>query len=418
MHNWLAHLSIKWRLIAIFCLVFLVIAIVGGVGIGGMKGSNRGLESVVNGHVQSISHLKNVADAYAVSIIDATNKANAGVFTAEEAAQSIQAARQVITDAWPLYLAGISSANDKALAGQAQPLFDLANAESDRVLGVLRGKTGNIAGLLGANIGPLYAAVDPISNHLSSLLTNQLSLARAEFDIAESAYATASAWAWGVGTIGIGLALGFAWMLLRAIVHPLQILSREIDAIAAGNTHIEVVVGRDDEIGAVAASFKRLRDKLRQDMEIIADESRRATRIKVALDNIDANVMMADNNRNIIYVNKALEALFRHVQADIRKDLPHFDVDKLLGSNIDIFHKNPAHQAGMLAKLVGTYKSALTVGGRTMVVIASPVIDEKGERLGSVVQWADRTVEVAVEQAVSDLVSAAAAGDFSRRLSM
>jgi methyl-accepting chemotaxis protein len=416
MKSWLANLSIKTRLIAIFIQVIAVIVIVGSTGLLGMKQTNEGLETVVNGRVLPFSHLKNVADAYAVSIIDATNKANAGVFSAEEASKSISDARQVIKDSWELYTAGVTSADDKALVEQAKPLFAAADAETDKVQAALQGKNGKVEGQLQANIGPLYAAVDPISNHLSTLLTIQLSFARAEYNVAAAAYDEHHQLAWIIGLVGSGLALLFAFLLLRSIVRPLRTLSGEIDAIAAGNTDVDVVIDRHDEIGQVAQSFKRLRDKLQQDLARINAQAQENLRIKIALDNVDANVMMADNDRRIIYVNKAVQAMFKHAEADIRTQLPHFNADKLIGVNIDSYHKNPAHQSGLLAKLNGTYKSALMIGGRSMTVTANPVIDANGERLGSVVQWGDRTAEVATEQEISRLVSAAAAGDFSHRL--
>jgi methyl-accepting chemotaxis protein len=188
MKKWFANLSIKTRLIAIFILVIAVIATVGSSGIIGMKHTNQGMETVVNGRVLPFSHLKNVADAYAVFIIDATNKANAGVFTAEEASTSLKDARQTIKDSWELYVAGVSSADDKALVDQAQPLFAAADAETEKVQRVLEGKSGNVAGSLQGNIAPLYAAVDPISNHLGTLLTIQLSFARAEYNQAAANY--------------------------------------------------------------------------------------------------------------------------------------------------------------------------------------------------------------------------------------
>jgi methyl-accepting chemotaxis protein len=226
----------------------------------------------------------------------------------------------------------------------------------------------------------------------------------------------AFSFAWIVGLLGSSLALLLAWLLLRSIVQPLKALSGGIDAIASGNTDVDVDVERKDEIGQVAESFKRLRDKLQQDLARVSEQARENLRIKIALDNVDANVMMADNERRIIYVNKAVEAMFRNAQADIRLQLPHFNVDHLIGTSIDSFHKNPSHQAGMLAGLTGTYRSTLKISNRTMTVIANPVIDDKGERIGSVVQWGDRTAEVAAEQEIAELVRAAAAGDFSHRL--
>jgi methyl-accepting chemotaxis protein len=126
--------------------------------------------------------------------------------------------------------------------------------------------------------------------------------------------------------------------------------------------------------------------------------------------------MMADNDRNIVYVNKAVLDMFHKAEGDIRTQLPQFDASKLLGGSIDSFHQNPQHQAQLLASLSSTYKSTINIGGRTMTVIANPVINEKGERLGAVVEWGDRTAEVAVEREVAEIVEAAANGDFTQRI--
>jgi methyl-accepting chemotaxis protein len=44
-----------------------------------------------------------------------------------------------------------------------------------------------------------------------------------------------------------------------------------------------------------------------------------------------------------------------------------------------------------------------------MTVVANPVINDQGERLGSVVEWGDRTDEVAVQEEIASLVQAASA---------
>jgi methyl-accepting chemotaxis protein len=72
----------------------------------------------------------------------------------------------------------------------------------------------------------------------------------------------------------------------------------------------------------------------------------------------------------------------------------------------------------LLATFTSTYQATVKIGGRTFSLTANPVINERGERLGSVVEWLDRTIEVAVEQEVSDIVTAAAAGDFSQRIEL
>nr|WP_275412363.1 MULTISPECIES: methyl-accepting chemotaxis protein [Deefgea] len=83
---------------------------------------------------------------------------------------------------------------------------------------------------------------------------------------------------------------------------------------------------------------------------------------------------------------------------------------------MDSFHRNPSHQSNLLANLTGTYRSQITVAGQTFLLIANPVFDATGKRLGSVVEWIDRTAEVAVESEVNALVDAAVNGDFTKRI--
>ena len=141
-------------------------------------------------------------------------------------------------------------------------------------------------------------------------------------------------------------------------------------------------------------------------------------RIKIALDNVSSNVMIADNERNIIYMNHTVKAMMQNAESDLRKALPSFDASRLLGGSIDQFHKNPEHQKHLLSTFTSTYRAQIEVGGRTFALAANPVISDSGERLGAVVEWSDRTVEVAVEREVADVVTAAAAGDFTRRLDL
>ncbi|MEN0039457.1 MAG: methyl-accepting chemotaxis protein [Cellvibrio sp.] len=140
------------------------------------------------------------------------------------------------------------------------------------------------------------------------------------------------------------------------------------------------------------------------------------SRILGALETTTTNVMIADPDRNIIYMNKSVEKMLRLAESDIKSVLPHFAVDKIVGSNMDIFHKNPAHQMKLLENLTTTYTSNIVVGKRHFRLVANPIFSKEGVRLGSVVEWQDRTIEVGVEVEVNTLVEAAALGNFSERI--
>ena len=141
-------------------------------------------------------------------------------------------------------------------------------------------------------------------------------------------------------------------------------------------------------------------------------------RIRNALDRCSTNVMIADAGNVIIYMNETVTEMMRRNQAELQKALPQFDAGQLIGQNIDVFHKNPAHQRGMLADLKSNYRTQIRVGKLTFSLSASPILDSTGARMGTVVEWADRTQEVATEKEVAELVQAASLGELSARLSM
>jgi methyl-accepting chemotaxis protein len=158
--------------------------------------------------------------------------------------------------------------------------------------------------------------------------------------------------------------------------------------------------------------------RLTADMAHSLQQAADATRIKQALDNVQSAVMVANNDLNIIYINHSAYQLFKQCEADIRTQIPHFDTEKLIGANINQFHKNPQHQRGLLAGLNSTFRSQLVVGGRHMNIVANPVINDEGTRIGVVVEWLDRSREVAIEQEIQNIVESVQRGQLDQRLSL
>ena len=60
----------------------------------------------------------------------------------------------------------------------------------------------------------------------------------------------------------------------------------------------------------------------------------------------------------------------------------------------------------------------MELGGRTLRMTANPVLDDAGARIGTVIEWLDRTQEVAIEGEVQGLVNAAKSGDLERRIEL
>ncbi len=162
----------------------------------------------------------------------------------------------------------------------------------------------------------------------------------------------------------------------------------------------------------ISDAAERLRGALMQ----AAAGAEETLKIKIALDNASSCLMMADNEGVIRYQNKASEALMRGSEQNFRNALPGFSANGVLGARFDRFHQTPGRQQNLLANLKGEHRTQIQVSGMHMRLIANPIADETGARLGTVIEWLDRTAEVNAEKEVGGIVEAAAAGDFSKRI--
>jgi methyl-accepting chemotaxis protein len=212
-----------------------------------------------------------------------------------------------------------------------------------------------------------------------------------------------------IGAIVIALIVSWAFAGFIAVVtitRPIRRMTGSLSLLAEGDMTVAIAdTDRRDEIGQMAQAALALKEKTVM-----------AARTQNALTNVSTSVMVADNENRIVFCNQAVMSLLRNAQAEIRRDLPNFNVDTLVGSNIDVFHRNPNHQRSMLAAMSGTHRARIKVGGRTFDLVANPAINDRGERVGTSVEWADVTDQLKIEQEVAEAVQAASVGDFSRRL--
>jgi methyl-accepting chemotaxis protein len=208
-------------------------------------------------------------------------------------------------------------------------------------------------------------------------------------------------------------------LVVRALVaRPLHVAVQVASDVAEGRLDGRIEIQRQDEVGSLLRAMDRMRSDLRERLtrdRLIANDN---LRVRTALDDVTTNVMIADADRNIVFVNRPLQKMLTDAEAELRRDLPQFRAEGLLGNRFDIFDKHPGHYAKLLAELRTSHREEVTLGGRIMRLTLSPVINAEGERQGFVVEWADRTLEVHVEQEIGDLVRAAAAGDLSGRVAL
>ena len=109
------------------------------------------------------------------------------------------------------------------------------------------------------------------------------------------------------------------------------------------------------------------------------------------LNSLSNPVMLADADMTIRFVNEAGFRMFEAIEADIRRDLPHFTARDVVGKSIDLFHKNPAHQRYLMADLKAPHDGGFDVGGRKLAFRAIPQPGPDGQDGGILVEWQDQT---------------------------
>lgn len=149
--------------------------------------------------------------------------------------------------------------------------------------------------------------------------------------------------------------------------------------------------------------------------KLIVEEN---ARVRQALDNVSTNTMITDTSHNIIYINRASLTMLEEASNDFAALIPDFEASSILGQPIDIFHQHPELQREILSNLSDTHYTEFAVGNLIMGLTANPILNKKGERLGTVVEWTDRTAEVEIEREIDKVIESASRGDFSKRVSV
>jgi methyl-accepting chemotaxis protein len=214
----------------------------------------------------------------------------------------------------------------------------------------------------------------------------------------------------------VAVACLLAWLLTRAIKKPLNHAVAVLSEIEKGNYANTVTVSSHDEIGQTLRGLERMQVALRERTDKEHEAAMENARIRTALDRVSVGAMLGDTDGKIIYTNDALRTLFRNRAVEIRKQVPSFDAEHLVGGSFDMFHQIPSLQRNVLAGLTSAHTADATMGEASLRIIANPVVDAAGRRVGTVVQWVDRTQEVATEEEVQAIVAKAIDGDLTVRI--
>lgn len=272
------NLQLKHKMAFGILLPLTLLVLICALALNMMNQIEQGVNTIYDDRVVPLEDLKIIADDYAVSVIDAINKANAGGFTAQEASTALQDAKQNITSVWGKYMQTTLTQEEARLADQAKALFIPANNSIDQMLSKLANLNGNISGQLSQDIMPLYQVIDPISGKISDLITLQLDIAEQEKNKVSRIYETSIILFLSLTLLAAAAGIIIGLWVNRSVMRPVAAIQTHLSNI---KQHSDLTTAlqpiNNDELGHITEDINGVIEHLRQILSDILDAANTVT---------------------------------------------------------------------------------------------------------------------------------------------
>ena len=389
----LQNLKIGPRLALSFLLPVVLLLVSGVIGIQSLGSVNAGLTTVYNDRVVPLQQLKVIADAYAVNVIDAANKANGGIFTAEETLKAVQAAQSDIQREWAAYMATSLTPEEARLAEQAKGLMARADAQVASFVQALTPLRGKVAGQLTAFDGPLYDTVDPISEKIAELITLQLRVAG---EVHKEALGTYTSVVWqtiAIIAIAIVMSMWVGWAVTKSITQPVAQAANWAKTITQGDLTTRMPIRGRDEMAELMQALQQMNDNLARIVGEVRKtaESVSTGSIEIAMGSADLSQRTESTAANLEETAASMEQLTSAVQ-------------------------NNSAAAVQASELAASARQAATQGGEVVAHVVSTMqdIEASSRKISDIIGVIDGIAFQTNILALNAAVEAARAGEQGR----
>ncbi len=110
------------------------------------------------------------------------------------------------------------------------------------------------------------------------------------------------------------------------------------------------------------------------------------------MDKVSAAIMTVDRDLIVTYVNGSTRDLLKKHEVAFRTLWPDLAAEKIVGTCIDTFHKNPKHQRQMLADVSRLpIETEITIGDLKISLLVNGIFDAGNNLAGHMLEWRDVT---------------------------
>jgi methyl-accepting chemotaxis protein len=207
-------------------------------------------------------------------------------------------------------------------------------------------------------------------------------------------YGTAVGWEGAVFPILItslmaGVSVALSYFLAQPLLRKMSALSKTARAVRESDSSDQ---GEEKNSASAVDEISKALKFAKHNQERAEKSSYEALFKSSAFEGSSVAMMMIDRDFNVTYVNASTKKLLGDNAEVFRTIWPNFNPDSIVGSCIDIFHKNPSHQRQLLSDPSRLpYNTDIAVGDFRFELNVSGVFDAAGEYVGNALEWADVT---------------------------
>ncbi len=256
-----ARLTIRTRLVLTVSILFLLALLIGVAGLLGLRDANRAHEETYRNQFPSALALGE-SDLSLTRARTALDKAMLYP-NDKDAMQLLDRTEELITRsdaAWKKYLALPHGDEETRLSKEVGTKREAASGSLRDIIKALRAGDRTAAdAIMDERVSKSFREANDASQALGK---QQLAFSKSNFDDSQQAYARIRSLVIAAIVLALVVSVGCAWLLLRAIVGPLNASLAQFDRIAAGDLTQPVRIDRRDEMGRLLEGLARMQAAL------------------------------------------------------------------------------------------------------------------------------------------------------------